>query len=76
MLSRVNKKIILLCSVDAPFWEEALNKVTRLDIKRALGISPTTMLRWEMGGEIRPSALQKSINMVHKTISEQSPPKE
>ena len=69
MLSRINKKIILLCSVDAPFWHDALAKVTRLDIKSALGISPTTMVKWEMGGEVRDVSLHRAFDTMRETVS-------
>jgi len=69
MLSRINKKIILLCSVDAPFWSDALAKVTRLHIKSALGISPTTMIKWEMGGEVRDVSLHRSFSTIGDTVT-------
>ncbi len=69
MFSRINKKIILLCSVEAPFWSEALAKVTRLDIKSALGISPTTMIKWEMGGEVRDVSLHRAFDTMRETVS-------
>ncbi len=69
MLSRLNKKIILLCSVEAPFWSDALPKVTRLHIKSALGISPTTMIKWEMGGEVRDVSLHRAFRIMGETVS-------
>ena len=71
MLSRINKKIILLCSVEAPFWSDALPKVTRLHIKSALGISPTTMIKWEMGGEVRNVSLHKAFKTMAETVLKQ-----
>ena len=59
MLLKLNKKLILFCSSDSPFWLPYLKDVTRLEIKRVLGISPTTMTNWEGGAGADPRKLRE-----------------
>ncbi len=59
MLLKLNKKLILFCSSDSPFWAEYFPHVTRLEIKRVLGISPTTMTNWEGGAGADPRKLRE-----------------
>lgn len=65
-MHRLNKKIVLLCSPNAPFWHTTLEKVTRAIIAQTLGFSQTTLLKWEMGGEVRDSSIEKMFNNVRQ----------
>jgi len=73
MLRKINKKLILLCSPEAPFWKGYLTKVSQNKIAEVLEIAVQTMKNWEQGRGVDERTLDKMFIVAKHNLTEAKP---